>query len=223
MKKALIISLVLACACSTSEPKPTPDANKQVAAQVSPEQAEKAWREAATPGERHKMLGTLVGDWKTEAKMWWDPKHPPEVTQGESHQTWIMDGRFVEQSYVGKMGRDQFAGKGTIGFDNVRGRYISSWIDTMGTGMMTTEGQIDPSGKVITLNGEYVDPITKLSKQVRTVTTIESSDRHRFEMFEKSDAGDEIKSLEVIYTRENPKKGGKKTQVTTASPKKKVS
>ena len=65
---------------------------------------------------------------------------PPAVSEGVSEHRWILDGRYVEQVYRGKAMGMPFEGRGFTAYDNVQGKYLGCWMDTMGTGMMFSEG-----------------------------------------------------------------------------------
>ena len=51
-------------------------------------------------------------------------------------------------------------GHGFLGYDNTKKRYVTVWIENMGTGIMSAEGDYDPAKKQLTLAGEYADPIS---------------------------------------------------------------
>ena len=50
----------------------------------------------------------------------------------------------------GKMKDMQFKGMGIEGYDNVKKKFVGSWIDNMGTGIMMSEGTYDPATKTFT-------------------------------------------------------------------------
>ena len=52
----------------------------------------------------------------------------------------------------GKMKDMQFKGMGVEGYDNVKKKFVSSWIDNMGTGIQFSEGTYDPATKTFTLH-----------------------------------------------------------------------
>ena len=71
----------------------------------------------------------------------------------------------------------------------------------MGTGILLAEGTASPDGKVITLHGEYTDPMG-LKHKYRWVTTIESDDRYTFDWFDSDGNGaNEFRMLHNTYTR----------------------
>ena len=54
----------------------------------------------------------------------------------------------------GKMKDMQFKGMAVEGYDNVKKKFVSSWIDNMGTGIQFSEGTYDPASKTFTYTSE---------------------------------------------------------------------
>ena len=50
-----------------------------------------------------------------------------------------------------------FEGIGYTGYDNVNGKYYSSWIDSSSTGMFVSQGGYDPASKSYVFKGEFAD------------------------------------------------------------------
>jgi len=164
----------------------------------------KAWMAAATPGENHKHLEGLIGKWSYVTKWRMAEEQPWEESTGSAENKWVLDGRFVHQSVKGDPSDKSpypFEGMGITGYDNGTKKYVNSWVDNMGTGIMNSEGTCDASGKVITYTGKYFDPMSGIEKSARSVARIISADKHVFEMYDKSADGKEFMSLEVTYTR----------------------
>jgi hypothetical protein len=122
----------------------------------------------------------------------------------------VMDGRYIISEHTGKMsmpGPDgkmmdsEFKGIGTEGYDNAKKKYVASWIDNMGTGIMAMEGTYDPATKTLTYIGEE-EPMPGMKTKMRqTVKTIDK-DHHLMEFFEfHGDA--EVKVMEISYERTN--------------------
>ena len=80
-----------------------------------------------------------------------DPNAPPMETSGSTETEMILGGRFLVDHTTGEFNGQKFEGMGISGYDNIKQKYISVWLDTMGTGMMTAEGQADAKGKVLDL------------------------------------------------------------------------
>ena len=57
----------------------------------------------------------------------------------------VMDGRYLVEEYDGEMMGQPFKGMGLMAYDNSEQRFVSAWIDNMGTGIMTiSPGAIAP-------------------------------------------------------------------------------
>jgi len=113
-----------------------------------------------------------------------------------------MGGRFLQDEYKGKAMGKPFKGMGLLGYDNAANSYVSVWLDSSSTGVMTSKGTVDASGKVFTFNGEYTCPITGETRHTREVLTVVDNKTRVFEMFDKDPMGKEFKALEVTYTRQ---------------------
>jgi len=155
---------------------------------------------ACTPGPAHKALEPLVGDWNAEVKMWMDPDAPPTITKGTAKCTWTLKDRFVQQEFNGEFMGKPFHGLSFTGYDNVRQKYRSVWIDDMSTTMVTSEGDADADGKVITLGGNYACAMTgEKNKATTQIYRVLSPDKHVFEMYDPAQGNS--KTMEITYTR----------------------
>jgi Protein of unknown function (DUF1579) len=156
---------------------------------------------ACAPGVAHKALEPLVGDWIAEVKMWMTPEAPPTVSKGTAKSTWTLKDRFVQQEFSGEFMGKPFRGISFTGYDNVREKYRSVWIDDVSTTMATSEGDADAGGKVITLGGNYACAMTgEKHKATKQIYRIISRDKHVFEMHDPA-RGENSKTMEIIYTR----------------------
>jgi hypothetical protein len=171
---------------------------------AGPSQEEmEAWMKYMTPGEQHKKMAAMDGEWTVASKMWMDPKAPPTDGTGTAKFRMILGGRYQVQEYSGNFMGMPFDGMGISGFDNASKEHVSCWIDSMSTGMMASKGTEDASGKV-TLNGEFVNPTGQVEK-MRMVMVHVDKDNFRLEAFVKSPKSpEEVKCMELNYTR----KGG---------------
>src|SRR6266513_1241369 len=91
------------------------------------------------------------------------PGAEPMKSSGKQKSVMIMGGRYLHADYTGEMMGKTFHGASLTGYDNAKKKHFSAWIDDMGTGIMLAEGTASPDGKVVTLSGEYYDPMTKSS------------------------------------------------------------
>ena len=155
----------------------------------------------ATPGPGHKKLDVLVGTWHAKNTMWFDPSKPPVVSEGTSVQKWVLGGRYLQQTIESTFMGQPFSGLGFTAYDNYKKKYISTWMDTMGTMIMMASGNFDPAGKVLTTTGRMDDPSQGKNVPFREKMTVKSNDEILFEMFSPGPDGKEIRNMEIRYTR----------------------
>ncbi len=158
------------------------------------------WKQMATPGEPHKLFATLAGSWTTTTKEWMEPGKPPTESTGTAEMKMLLDGRFLYQEYNAQMMGQPFSGVGIDAYDNMTKKYVTAWIDTMGTGIFMMEGTASADGKTITLKGSHPEPGGGKMTH-RAVWKIVDNDTQTFDMYGAHHGGKEMKVLEITYTR----------------------
>jgi len=187
MKKLLSLLVLLLIVSSFSSVK------------AQDQDAMKKWMDYMTPGEQHKNMAKMVGDWTYTSKMWMDPNQPPMEASGTAKFEMLMDGRFLKLTVKGTMMGMPFDGMGVTGYDNAAKVYQSSWWDNMGTTIMYLTGTADANG-VITLKGGMMDPVSGKVLDERQVMRAENDNKHVMEMYQ-TENGVESKVMEITYTR----------------------
>jgi hypothetical protein len=160
-----------------------------------------AMMKAMMPGEEHKHLARLAGDWTFANKMWMAPGQPPSESGGTMHGEMILGGRYVQTEWKGTIMGMPFEGHGVDGYDNLAKKYVSSWIDNMGTGIMMSTGSCEDGGKKCTSTGEMMDPMTGKSATMRSVITWMSDSSFKMEMYGNGPDGSEMKMMELEVKR----------------------
>ena len=158
------------------------------------------YQRLATPGEPHKSLARMAGSWSVKCKSWMEPNKPPMESTGTCEQKMILDGRYLQQEFTGEMMGSPFTGLGIIGYDNHTKKCVSTWIDSMSTGIYFFEGTASEDGKTITQESNYDDPVMGPMKY-RSVTRIVDENTLEFEMYGTDKRGKEEKMMEMTYTR----------------------
>ena len=193
----LLLAVALPGGAFAADPKAAPPA-------MSPEQQQmmEAWQKASTPGEAHKRLAEqFEGTWDTKQTMWMDPAAPPQVDSGRSVNTAVFGGRQLRMDFKGAWMGQPFEGVGFSGYDNVKGKYTSSWMDSMSTGTFFAEGDYDAAANTYTYRGEMPDPMRPGTVvPIRNVVRVVDKDHHVFEMYESRD-GKEAKTMQIEYAR----------------------
>lgn len=167
---------------------------------MDPQAMMELWKQAATPSEPHKLFATLVGSWTTQTKEWMEPGKPPTESTGTAEMKMLLDGRFLYQEYNGQMMGQPFNGIGIDAYDNMTKKYVTAWMDTMGTGIFLMEGTASPDGRTITLRGSHPEPGGGKMTH-RAVWKIVDDNNQVFEMYGAHGKEKETKNLEIIYTR----------------------
>jgi hypothetical protein len=155
----------------------------------------------ATPGPEHKVLENKVGRWTAQVKAWSEPGKEPQTSTGTSDVKWIFDGRFIEDNVTGTFMGQPFQGKGICGYDNIKKKYVSSWVDNMGTGVYYHEGTWDPAAKTFTFTGEGPDVLTGKYVKGRSVEKMVDADHWTIQGFHPGPDGKEFMCMEIQLTR----------------------
>jgi len=217
-----LIAILFATLIATSSFAQSPAASPAVATspmaapggQPNPQEMMKQMMEMSKLNENHKLLSGLDGNWNYTIKFWMnpDPNAKPQESKGTAVRKSMMGGRYFVMDVSGKMqmpGEDgkmkdvQFKGMGVEGYDNVKKKFVGSWIDNMGTGIAFSEGTYDPATKTFTYTSE-MEPVPGMKTQVRELLKIADNDHMMFEWYENQ-AGQEKKTMEIAYTRAGKK------------------
>lgn len=162
----------------------------------------KEWDKWASPGEMHKHLEKMAGNWTVTTKMWMDPSAPPMESKGTAKSTFVLGGRWLRQEYSGDMMGMPFEGIGMIGYDNFKKEFISTWVDNMSTTMMRSTGSCNAAGTEFNMSGTMDEPLTgERDKKFRHVWKLTSADSHVFEAYDNIPGKGEVKVMELTYTR----------------------
>jgi Protein of unknown function (DUF1579) len=193
--KFILSSLFIVLFAATAVAKEKP-AQKQ----MDPQAMMDMYKKLASPGEPHELFASLAGSWITKTKEWMEPGKPPTESTGSAEMKMLLDGRFLYQEFTGQMMGQPFSGIGIDGYDNISKRYVTNWMDTMGTGIFSMEGTASADGKTITLTGKHPDPMGGFMTH-RAIWKILDSNNQTFDMFGAHHGGKEMKMMEIVYTR----------------------
>ncbi|MFS4431698.1 DUF1579 domain-containing protein [Chryseobacterium sp. S90] len=165
--------------------------------------AMKNWTEYATPGEMQKMLAKSDGNWNGETTMWMENGGKPMVSKSEATNKMMYGGRYQITNHKGNFMGMPFEGMSIVGYDNAKKKFVSTWIDNMGTGIMHSEGDWNASTKSVEFKGKMTDP-SRPGKDCdfREVFTFVDDNNQKLEMYgPDSKTGKEYKTMEIKYTR----------------------
>ena len=185
----------------TQQPK-MKEAKLQVQPPATPFRARTADQivDPTMPGPHHARLAKLAGEWNVSARVWIDPNRPPVESTGSVTNEMILGGRFLWSHYDGQMAGQPFQGIGIDGYDNVKQKHTSQWMDSAGTMVSQYEGGCGYDGNTITVFTSFDDPLTGAPKRLRGVTKILGDDKYTYESAAEVD-GEYVKTMEAVFTR----------------------
>src|SRR5438445_13241524 len=111
------------------------DKDKKSKNEMGKQMMMETYKNLATLVEPHKLFAGLAGSWTTKTKEWMEPDKPPMESTGSAEMKMLLDGRFLQQDFAGDMMGQPYSGVGISAYDNLRKRYVTMWIDSMGTGI----------------------------------------------------------------------------------------
>lgn len=156
------------------------------------------WMALASPGEHHAVLDKSVGKWTAKTSFIMDPSQPPTEGEGTMTSEWVLGKRFVKSDfYMKDMMGMEFQGLAYAGYDNMKGEYVSTWMDTFGTGILMMTGTHE--GNTAVMQGDAVSPEGPYTMKI--VTTWHDDDHFTDVFYDKVGDGEWRRSGEIKYTR----------------------
>ena len=209
-------AIVLLIACNSSETKDNKTDSPSTATTAAPEmKKEEAWvvvdsatqmkamMAYGTPGDMQKMMASWSGAWNADMTMWDHEGAPAQKMMGAAVNSMVLGGRYQSSKHTGNMMGMPFEGMSLMGYDNALKKFVSSWVDNWGTGIMMMSGPWDEATKTLTLTGSMPD-IVRPGKEcmMREVFTVVDDNTQHMEMYGPDQkTGKEFKIMEMKMTR----------------------
>jgi hypothetical protein len=160
----------------------------------------KAMMELGSPGPAHKVLEHKIGKWTAVGKFIM-PGSEPVTENYQSEAKWINDGRFVEETVTGSFMGMPFRGTAITGYDNLKKKYVQTWMDNVSTGLYYAEGTYDAATKTFTFTGESPDATMTKYVKSRSTDKMIDADHGVAQSFQPGPDGKETMTMEITYTR----------------------
>lgn len=192
---ALLLTLILPRLSAAADPPAAPAAGQA----IDPAQMEKLMAEFGRLGPQHERLKAMAGTYDCICRNYeGDPNQPVEWKATAVFKP-LFGGRYIQQEFSGEMpGAIPYQGQGLTGYDNAKQMYVGTWVDSMGTGILHTEGTFDEATHTATEHGKCSSPLGEM--QFKMVTTMKSADGFLFTMSMVTPAGEQ-KMMEIDYVR----------------------
>lgn len=197
MRSIVVLSLATFVAVLSSSPAP---AQQSPVPTASPTAAQ-AWAAYGAPGPEHAVLARRVGSWHVTVQSWRAPGATPRESNGTARWQALLGGRFFEEQFEIVTPDGTYSAIGVAGFDTIRRRYVSTWIDNEGTAILHSTGTADPTGRVLTFASDSPDPVRGEVHQIRTVETEVDADTWTMEAYRTDSSGREYRSAVFTYRR----------------------
>ena len=202
MKRSFLLSLAVTAAASVVAATSLRADDKPKSPPIPDAAAMKRWQECCTPGENHAWLGRFVGSWDSVTKIWMAPGAPPAESKGTSENKWLVDGRWLMSSSTGSMMGQPYSATGIMGYDNFRKKYVMTYVDSMTTAMLASEGHRTQDGETLISYGPMDEPLNgEVEKPVKYVWRFHGPDKHVFEIHDLAIGESNTKVIEATYTR----------------------
>jgi hypothetical protein len=150
------------------------------------------------PGPEHEVFKKDVGTWDATVEMMMPPEPPSKGTETNvlgPGGLWLISD-FKADTMMGA----PFQGHGVSGWDPAKKKYVGTWVDSMSTSILVSEGTYDPATKTSTGTIEGPGPDGKPMK-IKAVTQYKDNDTRVFTMYMKGSDGKEAPSMRISYKR----------------------
>ncbi|MEZ6102296.1 MAG: DUF1579 domain-containing protein [Pirellulaceae bacterium] len=151
-------------------------------------------------GPAHEVFATMEGKWNADITSFMGPGGKTEKSTGTATFRRIFGGRYLIEEVNATFGGKAFEGMGTFGFDNSIQKYVTTWIDNMGTGIMRGEATLDETTETMTEHLEGNGPGGQTYK-MKSIYHRESENHIRLTMYMLGPEQAETKVMEIIYKR----------------------
>lgn len=158
------------------------------------------WTAFMTPGAAHQRLNDRVGAWSLVVKMYEPGAPEPMSSTATSEMRWAMDGRYIEDNTTGSFQGSTFIGHGFVGYDNLKQRYVSVWMDNMGTGISTGDGQWDEATQSFVYTTMVPDFAGGGWMKARSIEKRVDANHYVMQLYQPGPDGEYL-SMEIEYAR----------------------
>jgi hypothetical protein len=159
------------------------------------------------PGPEHALFKDVAGTWDAKVETFMAPGAPPSVSTGTETSRVGCGGLCLISDFKGSlvMGppptpATPFEGHGTETYDQGKKKYVSSWTDSMSTGLSVAESTYDAATK--TMKGTMVGPdLSGKVEKMKATTTMKDPNTRVFELYNLAPDSKETLSMRITYTR----------------------
>lgn len=151
------------------------------------------------PGPEHEVLTRDVGTWDATVEMM-EPGKPPTISKAVETVSVMDGGLWTLTDFKTNLMNMPFHGHGQNGFDPVKKKYVSSWVDSMSAGI--TLGEFTYDAKTRTMKG-FIEGPDMTGKMMKMNETVEwkDPDTKVFTMAFPAPDGKDVTNMRITYKR----------------------
>lgn len=151
--------------------------------------------------EHHKAMAASAGIWDAEMTFIQRPGAEPMTGTGVETNTVVCNGMWSTSTFKGVFGGMPFEGRGLSGYDSVKGKYVSVWVDSMSDSMSMGEGEMGADGKTLTMINEARNPETGKVEKTKMVEEHPGPGKRVLTMFNRTPDGEWFQSAVIRYKK----------------------
>ncbi len=162
-----------------------------------------AWMDFATPGAEHAWMAKQAGTWVCDSvSQWMDPSQPPTKAKATDLISMGLNGLYQMTDFSSNMMGQPMNGKGIMGYDKMKKKFVLSWIDNHGSGIVRMEGTYDAGTKILNMMGKQSDPGSKTETDIRQELKFHDDNSYTMAMYGTGHDGvSEQKFMEGTFKR----------------------
>jgi hypothetical protein len=148
---------------------------------------------APKPGPEHEQLKKFEGTWDATVSFM------GKESKATATYKFDLGGFWLIEDFKGEFEGQKFAGRATAGYDPLRKKYVSTWVDSMSPSLIIMEGAFDKDGKTFTETGEGPGMDGKLTK-LKNVYEFKDKNTILFTMYVINNGKDQ-ETMKITYKR----------------------
>lgn len=162
----------------------------------------KAWTDFMTPGDMHKWMAKWDGTWSGETSMWMEgPDAPPSKSTTTITHKMALNGLYQMGDFKGTMMGQPFEGHSILAYDNAKKKFINTWVDNMGSGIVIMTGDWNEGTQTLSLKGTQTNPVNGKDSNIREELKVIDDNTLMMTMYGDGPDGKEHKFMEATLTR----------------------
>jgi hypothetical protein len=195
----VVLAVVAAVIVAVGVYEAAPDNPKTAGSKPEPAAPEGA-PQPAKPGPEHAVLAREAGTWEAAVEIRMGPPGaPPQISKGVEVNRICCNGLWLVKEFKSDPAFPPFEGRGLVGYDQAKKKYVAIWVDSDTITPMMTEGTLDAAGKIMTSNGSTVSNGKEM--RFREVEVWKDDNTRQFTMYMQGPDGKESAGLSITYTR----------------------